>query len=127
MESLTVDKINHLSNEQQAEAIADSLSAISNEYKELRYEDFDFPNIPKGSFPQFSQGQIQRFLENIKTKKSTVLGDIPAKVIKECAQYICIPVTNLINKSIAAGKWADIYKKNKNYNTNPKGVPHGYY
>ena len=50
-------------------------------------------------------------LENIKTKKSTVSGDIPATLIKECSQYLCIPVRDIINKSILVGKWAEIYKK----------------
>ena len=48
MESLTLNEINHLS-----------------EYRELRFEDFDFPNIPEGSLPQFSKGGFLK----ISTKK----------------------------------------------------------
>ena len=60
-EPVVVDEINHLSNEEQAEAIADSLSAISNEYSPLRLEDIDFPIIPEDSFPQFSLNEIQQY------------------------------------------------------------------
>ena len=38
-------------------------------------------------------------------------GDIPSRVIKECAQFLCIPVKKIINQSIIKGKWASIYKK----------------
>ena len=110
-ESISVDEINHLTDEQQAEAIAESLSAISNEYSPLRAEDIHFLPIPEGSHPQFSSQAIHKYLENIQTKKATVLGDIPARIIKECAQYLCIPVQNIINQSILKGKWASIYKK----------------
>ena len=110
-EDLIVDEISHLPDDQQGEAIADSLASISNEYSPLRTEDIEFEPIPGNSFPQFSIHEIQRYLENIKTKKSTLLGDIPAIVIKECSQYLCTPVRDLINKSILAGKWAKIYKQ----------------
>ena len=56
-------------------------------------------------------GKIQKYLENIKINKATVLGDIPAKIIKEWAQYLCVPVRDIINKSILIGIWAKIYKK----------------
>ena len=38
-EQIQVDEINHLSDVEQGEAIADSLSAISNQYSSLRTED----------------------------------------------------------------------------------------
>ena len=81
------------------EAIADSLASIINKYSPLNTEEIDFEPIPGNSFPQFSLHEIQAYLENIKTRKSTLLGDIPAIVIKECAQYLCIPVRDLINKT----------------------------
>ena len=110
-ELITVEEINHLSDSEQAEAIADSLAAVSNEYKPLNLKDIDFSPIPEGSFPQLSKKQIHCYLENIKTKTSTVLGDIPARIIKEFAQYLSIPVHDIINQSIITGKWATIYKK----------------
>ena len=106
-----MEEISHLPDDQQAEAIAENLSAISNQYNHLQYEDITFSPIPEDSFPHFSNQEIHRYLENIKTKKSTVLGDIPARIIKECAQYLCTPMRNIINQSIISGKWASIYKK----------------
>ena len=47
----------------------------------------------------------------MKTRKSTPLGDIPAKIIKEFSQYLCVPLANIINSSLLQGIWADCYKK----------------
>ena len=110
-EEVMVDEISHLDNAQQGEAIADSLSEISNIYTSLQTKDISFQPIPEGSYPQFTQLEIRRYIENIKTKKSTVLGDIPARIIKECAEFLSIPVCDIINKSILTGKWARIYKQ----------------
>ena len=110
-ETITVEEINHLEDDQQGEAIADSLAAISNNYTSLQTKDITFQDIPEGSYPQFTQTEIRRYIENIKTKKSTVLGDIPARILKECAEHLSIPVRDIINKSILTGNWAKIYKK----------------
>ena len=93
-EDVFVDEINHLTNREQGEAIADSLSAVSNEYSKLRTEDIDFEPFTQDDIPQFTKEAIHCLLENIKTKKSSVIGDIPAIVIKECSQYLCIPMMN---------------------------------
>ena len=52
-------------------------------------------------------GKIQKYLENIKINQ--------AKMIKECAQYLCVLVRDIINKSILIGTWAKIYKKETIY------------
>ena len=110
-EEIQVDEISHPSDIHQGEAIADSPSNISNQYRSLRTEDIILKPIQEGSYPQFTLVEVRRFLENIKTKKSTVLGDIPARIVKDCANYLCIPIRDFINKSILTGKWATIYKR----------------
>ena len=110
-EEIFADEINHPTSTEQGEAIADSLSAVSNEHSKLKTEDIDFEQFSEDSVPQFTKEEIQCYLENVKTKKSSVIGDNPTIVIKECAQYLCVPMTNIINRSIHTGTWAKIYKK----------------
>ena len=93
-EKVFVDEINHLTNKEQGEAIADSLSAVSNEYSKLRTEDIDFEPFKQDAVPQFTKEAIHCLLENIKIKKSSVIRDNPVIVIKECSQYLCIPMMN---------------------------------
>ena len=52
-------------------------------------------------------------LENIlklKTNKSTVPGDIPASIIKRYAEFICVPLTHIINSCISRGEYPKIWK-----------------
>ena len=42
--------------------------------------------------------------------KSTVNGDIPAKLLKHFSKKIAFPVANVINSSIVQGIWPSILK-----------------
>ena len=52
--SVEVDEISHLSDQDQAEAIADSFSAISNEYQPIQKDDICIPSFSQSSIPQLS-------------------------------------------------------------------------
>ena len=106
-----VDEINHLSDQEQAEAIADSFSAISNEYKPVNKDDIKIPAFTSSEIPQFKPHQVKKYLQNLKTNTSTAPGDIPAKVIKEFSQFLCIPVADILNTGLKVGHWPILYKK----------------
>jgi hypothetical protein len=101
-ETLQVDEISHLPDQDQAEAIADSFSAISNEFKTVNKDDIKIPSFKKSYIPNFKPHTI---LENIKTNKSTAPGDIPAKIIKEFALFLCVPVADIVNSGLTVGHW----------------------
>ena len=109
-EKLIVPDICHLSDQEQAEAIADRLQATSSTYKHLEDDDIQVPDIPPGSVPEVSPVKVREYIRKMKTKKSTVEGDIPAKIIKECANYLCLPLADIINTGIRRGEWSDIWK-----------------
>ena len=44
------------------------------------------------------------------SNKSSIKGDVPAKVLKHCAQWLGKPVANVIDSSIRQGLWPDIFK-----------------
>ena len=108
---LQITEICHLTDKEQAEAIANKFNSISSEYEEVKQEDIDLPTIPPGTIPIFSTWQIRAHMEKIKTNKATVPGDIPAKILKEHASLLCIPLTDIINTSLRTGCWPDNYKK----------------
>ena len=89
-----------MTDEEQAEAIATSFSAISNEYEPINRDMIDIPPHCPSTVPQFKPYQVRRHLGGIKANKSTAKGDIPARIIKDFAQYLCIPVTDIINTSL---------------------------
>ena len=50
-------------------------------------------------------------LTKIKTNKGFVFGDLPARLIKQFAAYLAVPLTDIINSGIKKGQYPDIYKK----------------
>ena len=121
-ETVQVDEISHLNDEDQAEAIADSFSSISNEYEPVRKDDIVIPPFEKSSIPQYKPHMIRKYLQNIKTNKSTAPGDIPAKVIKEFALFLCIPMADIINTGLRVGHWPKSYKR-ETITPTPKQFP----
>ena len=117
-----VDSIKHLSNEDQAEAIADKFSKVSQEYNPLLADDIKIPEFEEESVPQFRPIDVQRKLEKLKTNKSVPPGDIPVKLIKLFAAQISVPLCDVINTSIKLRKWSKIYKQ-ESVTPVPKSFP----
>ena len=110
-EATRVEEISHLSDQEQAELIADNLAEISNSYKGVELSDITYPPFSTQDIPQLSTQRVKEYILRIKTKKSTPPGDIPSKIIKEFAEYLCVPLTDIINSSLRLGQWPSCYKK----------------
>ena len=110
-EVIQVEEISHLSDKEQAQLIADQQAEISNSYKGIEWEDISIPPFKPEDIPQFSNFQVKGFIHRLKSKKSTPLGNIPVKIIKEFAQQISIPLSDLINSSLKQGQWASCFEK----------------
>ena len=110
-EQLQIEEINHMTDEEQVEAIAEHFNTTSRMYEEVKTEDINTPEINPESIPQFSVNQIKSYIDKIKTNKSTIPGDIPAKVVKIASGVLSIPMTHMINHSIKTGIWPDSYKE----------------
>ena len=107
---VVVDSIKHLTNEEQAEVIADKFAKVSQEYEPLKAEDIKVPFFSKSSIPRFNPVQVRRHLEGIKVNKSVPPGDLPPKLIKLFAAEMCVPLCDIINMSISSGAWSKLYK-----------------
>ena len=109
-ECIQVEQISQLSDDAQAEAIANNFSEISNQYQPLQRNKIETPFIPSHSIPKFTPTKVRTYLQTIKTNKSSPPGDIPAKIIKEFAMFLSIPIADIINSGISLGEWPKIYK-----------------
>ena len=108
---IQVEEISHLSPQEQAERIADNQAQISNSYKSVELNDIPIPHFSVEDIPQFIPSQVKQYIYRLKSRKSTPLGDIPVKILKEFALEISLPLCDLINSSIKKGHWADCFKK----------------
>ena len=110
-EVLQIDEISHLSDQEQVEEIAKSFNRPSQTYKALEKSDIDFPPFSPDQVPRYTTLEIKGFINKIKTNKSTIPGDIPAKILKKFSDIFCIPLTDIINTSIKTGFWPSRYKQ----------------
>ena len=69
------------------------------------------PSFLSSSIPHITQVKVENTLKQIKTKVSTVPGDIPAKVLKHIAKHISRPMADILNLCIKNGEWPDIWKE----------------
>ena len=95
----------------QAEKIADSFASISNEYEPLKNEDIDI-NQATNRKPMLwiTPDRINQKIQKMKTKTSTVINDIPWKIVKRFSFYLSFPLEDIFNRSITHGEYADIWK-----------------
>ena len=109
-EKIIIQEISNLSDEEQAQKLADHFAKIPNEYAQLKKEDIDVAPILPEDIPQFKTVQIWEKLTQLNPNKSTVKGDIPAKIFKDLAAYIAEPLTHVYNTSLLQGEYPAIYK-----------------
>ena len=108
--NIQVSDISHFTSIEQANMLADHFSSISREYDPLLNNDIEYPEISEGSFQKFQVCDIIPYLSQIKTNKSNLKGDIPAKIIKQYARSIAEPFTHLLNTMVQRGEYPDLWK-----------------
>ena len=109
-EDLQVKEISPLSDREQVEQIAHAFNAPSKTYKPLQNSDIILPHFSPEEVPNYTSGEIREFITRIKTNKSTIHGNIPARILKRLADIFCIPLCDIINTIIQTGSWPVRYK-----------------
>ena len=85
--------------------LADNCSEIQNSYNQIIKEDTEIKHLKKEDIPQIKEVQFWDLLTQLRTNKSAVGGNLPAKVDKECASYISEPLTHVYNASLNQGEY----------------------
>ena len=109
-EPVVVESIKHLTVQEQAEAIADKFSRVSQEYDPLKNEDIEVPEFDEETIPCFLPSDVQKNLESIKVNKSVPPGDIPPILVRKFAAQLSVPLCHIINSKIRLGQWSKLYK-----------------
>ena len=110
-EETVVQDMIGLTDEIQVERIANQFSEVSNAYSPLKDEDIDISYIiDDRPLPDINPYTVYLKIMSIKKKTSTVLGDIPMKVIKFCAEELSFPLSDVYLRAATHGEYPDIYK-----------------
>ena len=107
---IIIQEINHLTDQEQSEKLAEHFAEVPNQYDQLSKDDIEIKPINNETIPQFKEVQVWDLLTQLQTNKSTVQGDIPARLYKELAAYISEPLTHVFNTSLIQGEYPQIYK-----------------
>ena len=103
-----VDEISHLTDQQQAEVIAEKFAAIPNSYQPLKTEDVNVPHFEASEIPHINPSQVWFALSRLDTNKATVQGDFPARLTKQFAAYLAEPLADIFNSGLHRGEYSDI-------------------
>ena len=110
-EETVVQDMMGLPDETQVEKLADQFSEVSKIYSPLSTEDIDIGNIRDDRpLPDIDPYSIYLKIMSIKKKTSTVVGDIPMKVIKFCAEELSFPLSDVYSRALGHGEYPNIYK-----------------
>ena len=110
-EELHCEEIDLLSDQEQADELAEFFSDVRNQFDELRSCDIQAPVFVNSMIPQVSHLDGKKELENIKANKSVPPGDIPPKVLKIFSEKLSKPITHIYNSSLRQGVWPSMWKK----------------
>ena len=106
-----VHEIMHLPSSVQAEIIAENFGKISNEYEPLKTEDVDLKSATNSTiYPLFEPFEIHKIITKMKNKKSTILSDIPWRIIKVFSVELAETLANIFNSCTIEGVWPQIWK-----------------
>ena len=104
----------YLSDQENADAIAEHFAGISREYLPL-----DLGSLPKrvrqrlkieSTPPTISELECYEKLVSAKKPRSEVPGDLPCAIVKEFTVELASPVSKLLNKIVQSASWPDQYK-----------------
>ena len=106
-----VEDLIQLPNHIQAEKIAEQFSSISNQYAPLQLEDISVNSeATLKPLPLFEPYQVHLQIKSMKKKKSTVLNDLPWKLIYEFSVELAEPLCHIFNSSLIEGIWPEMWK-----------------
>ena len=110
-EDPVVQELLSVPDEIQAEKIADQFSEVSNLYSPLKTEDINLDYIiDQRPPPEINPYLVYLKIMSYKKKTSTVIGDIPMRVIKFCAEELSFPLSDIYTRAVLYGEYPDIYK-----------------
>ena len=112
---IKVDEIGHLPTHEQAEKIASHYAFTRNQYKPISESDFQ-PFLDKYEFVDISNinlspSRIQNIIKAMNKKSSTLLNDLPMKIIWEYKEEFSYPLSHIFYNMIKNGVYPRSWKR----------------
>ena len=112
-QNILVDELIGLSNQEQAERIAQHYSQISNQYEPVLESDFpnSIPMVRGGSAPPTIEPlKVYQVIKKMNKNAATVPNDIPIKLIDEFSVELAFPLSHIIDFCLKNGVYPNLWK-----------------
>ena len=110
-----LEEICHLSNEDQANQIADHFASTRNSYQRVEYAHFSevLEGLDPDTFVEnlVTPNEIQEVIKNLNKNSACVLGDVPMKIISLFSTDLSRLICNLINSIFESGCYPYLWKR----------------
>ena len=106
---VSVESLQHLTNKQCSQKIAEHYSKISNEYSPVDHDQLPC-YLPAEQVPQVEEYIVYERLKSLKKTRSTLPIDIPDKLRQACAVELAEPLTDIINSCLTEGQYPTLWK-----------------
>ena len=106
---ISIEILENLTPQEQANAIADHYAVIANEYEPIDKKDFPEYNQtfkPPTVYPW----EVYRIIESLNKKSATVPGDIPVKLFMEFSVELATPLAHIYNSCLEHGTYPSVFK-----------------
>ena len=110
-ENFDIEELRNMNDLDQAEAIADFYARISAEYSPIEDDSIEKELYQTDQpVPYFEEYEVYLRIKKMSSKKSTVRGDIPMKIIKEFSVELSTPLAYIFNTSMQRGQYPHLWK-----------------
>ena len=107
----TVDELLGLSDQDQAEKIADHYASISQLYEPVKNSDYPEYTVPqKDAPPRITAAKIEKIVKSMNMKAAGVPGDIPMKLISDFSFELSRPMAHIVNTCFTQGIYPNLWK-----------------
>ena len=107
----TVDELLGLSDQDQAEKIADHYASISQLYEPVKNSDYPEYTVPqKDAPPRITAAKIEKIVKSMNMKAAGVPGDIPMKLISNFSFELSRPMAHIVNTCFTQGIYPNLWK-----------------
>ena len=109
-DNILLDELSGYSDQIQADMIAEHYAKISNQYEQIREDDFSEYLSKQFCPPTIEPWKVHKTIQSMNKKAATIKNDIPIKLIKEFSVELSTPLAHIFNSCLENGLYPNIYK-----------------
>ena len=109
-DKIQLEEISVYSDQTQADMIAEHYADISNQYEQIKKDDFPEYNNKQFCPPKIEPWKVNKTIQSMNKKAATIPGDVPMKIIAEFSVELATPLAHIFNCCLESSTYPNLYK-----------------